>query len=154
MPIPHPLEVMVEDAATAALFLDFDGTLAPIVDDPAAARVHPVAHAALVRLVPLLGTVAVVSGRPAEFLVEWTTYSPRADANAHRRIRALNAEVVKIAGFKDQAFPNYPDNEAVRDYFPNRGEIERMRKLLDPDGLSTSSLLAEPSGIRGDTACR
>lgn len=91
---------------------------------------------------------------PAEFLVEWTTYSPRADANAHRRIRTLNAEVVKIAGFKDQAFPNYPDNEAARDYFPNRDEVEQVRKLLDPDGLSTSSLLAEPLRARGDAGCR
>jgi trehalose 6-phosphate phosphatase len=70
VPVPQPLDVMVDDAATAALFLDFDGSLAPIVDDPAAARVLPAAHAALVRLVPLLGTVAVVSGRPAEFLLD------------------------------------------------------------------------------------
>jgi len=61
---------MVAVAPRAALFLDFDGTLAPIVDDPAAARVLPAARLALARLVPLLGTVAVVSGRPAAFLVD------------------------------------------------------------------------------------
>ncbi len=99
-------------------------------------------------------TGPATSLHPSEFLVEWTTYSPRADANAHRRIRALNAEVVKIAGFKDQAFPNYPDNEAARDYFPNRDEVEHMRKLLDPDGLSTSSLLAERPRASGDAGCR
>jgi trehalose 6-phosphate phosphatase len=70
VPVPRPLEVMVDDAGTAALFLDFDGSLAPIVDDPAAARVLPAARAALVRLVPLLGRVAIVSGRPAEFLLD------------------------------------------------------------------------------------
>jgi trehalose 6-phosphate phosphatase len=70
VPVPHPLTAMVEEPATAALFLDFDGSLAPIVLDPAAARVLPAARAALVRLVPRLGTVAVVSGRPAAFLVD------------------------------------------------------------------------------------
>ncbi len=68
--VPDPLGVMVEDAVHAALFVDFDGSLAPIVDDPAAARVLPAARAALARLVPLLGRIAVVSGRPVAFLVE------------------------------------------------------------------------------------
>jgi trehalose 6-phosphate phosphatase len=68
--VPEPLVAMVDGAADAVLFVDFDGSLAPIVDDPAAARVLPAARAAVARLVPLLGTVAVVSGRPAAFLVD------------------------------------------------------------------------------------
>jgi len=59
---------LVASAQQALLGLDFDGSLAPIVDDPAAARILPAARAALGRLVPLLGRVAVVSGRPAAFL--------------------------------------------------------------------------------------
>ena len=94
MPVPHPLGVMVEDAATAALFLDFDGTLAPIVDDPAAARVHPVAHAALVRLVPLLGTVAVVSGRPAAFLVDALGIEHLVYAGTYGLERVVDGQVV------------------------------------------------------------
>jgi trehalose 6-phosphate phosphatase len=58
----------VGDPTAAALFVDFDGSLAPIVVDPAAARPLPAAQAALARLVPLLARVAVVSGRPARFL--------------------------------------------------------------------------------------
>ena len=43
---------------------DFDGTLAPLVDDPARARALPAAEAALVRLAALPRTeVALVSGR-------------------------------------------------------------------------------------------
>lgn len=94
MPVPHPLEVMVEDAATAALFLDFDGTLAPIVDDPAAARVHPAARAALARLVPLLGTVAVVSGRPAEFLVDALDVEHLVYAGTYGLERIVDGQVV------------------------------------------------------------
>lgn len=48
------------------LALDFDGTLSPIVDDPAAAWIHPDSLAALRRLGPVLGTIAIITGRPVE----------------------------------------------------------------------------------------
>ena len=54
--------------ARSALLLDFDGALAPIVADPDAARPLPEALTALHRLVGQIGIVAVVSGRPVEFL--------------------------------------------------------------------------------------
>lgn len=50
--------------------LDFDGTLAPIVDDPDAARIHPAAPELLVRLAALTGGVAVVTGRPVRQVIE------------------------------------------------------------------------------------
>ncbi len=52
----------------SAVLLDFDGALAPIVADPDAARALPEALEALHRLVGRIGLVAVVSGRPVEFL--------------------------------------------------------------------------------------
>jgi trehalose 6-phosphate phosphatase len=48
--------------------VDFDGTLAPIVADPSSARAVPGAAAALRELAGHFKSVAVVSGRPAEFL--------------------------------------------------------------------------------------
>lgn len=54
----------------AAVLTDFDGTLAPIVDDPTTAAASPVAVAALGRLVGRYATVGVVSGRPVSFLRE------------------------------------------------------------------------------------
>ncbi|MGO9341460.1 MAG: trehalose-phosphatase [Acidimicrobiales bacterium] len=48
--------------------VDFDGTLAPIVADPSSARAVPGASTALRDLAGHFGSVAVVSGRPAEFL--------------------------------------------------------------------------------------
>jgi len=56
--------------ARAALMFDLDGTLAPIVDDPAAARPIPDALPILERLAERYHTVAVVSGRPVAFLAE------------------------------------------------------------------------------------
>ena len=51
-------------ADRSALLVDFDGTLAPIVDDPAFAAPLPGAVAALGALAGRLGLVAVVTGRP------------------------------------------------------------------------------------------
>ncbi|WP_036195397.1 trehalose-phosphatase [Nocardioides aequoreus] len=45
--------------------LDFDGTLAPIVEDPEQAHIHPDAPEVLVDLAEQVGAVAVVTGRPA-----------------------------------------------------------------------------------------
>lgn len=58
----------VADPGRAALLVDLDGSLAPIVDDPAAAVPLPAAVAACTRLAARLGRVAVVSGRPAAFV--------------------------------------------------------------------------------------
>jgi len=54
----------------SALVTDFDGTLAPIVADPAAARPLAGAAGVLTRLARQLGLVAVVSGRPVATLAE------------------------------------------------------------------------------------
>ena len=45
--------------------LDFDGTLAPVVDDPEAARLHPGAPGVLLELAEVVRAVAVITGRPA-----------------------------------------------------------------------------------------
>jgi trehalose 6-phosphate phosphatase len=59
---------LAEDPRHSAVLTDFDGTLALIVDDPAAATVLPAARAALAALVDRFGRVGVVSGRPVRFL--------------------------------------------------------------------------------------
>ncbi len=57
------------DPGRTLIAVDFDGTLAEIVDDPAAARPIAGAGEVLDRLGRQLGEVAVVSGRPLEFLL-------------------------------------------------------------------------------------
>lgn len=52
----------------AGVFVDFDGTLAPIVDDPGSARPWPGIPDLLGRLAARLARVAVVSGRPVSYL--------------------------------------------------------------------------------------
>lgn len=64
------LAPFVADPRRAAILTDFDGTLAPIVDDPAAARPLPEGVDLLHRLGARYATVAVISGRPGAFLAE------------------------------------------------------------------------------------
>ncbi len=64
------LAALLRAPGRALIALDYDGTLAPIVTDPAAARPHPDAGEALRRLAPLVGTLAVITGRPARAAAE------------------------------------------------------------------------------------
>ncbi|WP_091602220.1 trehalose-phosphatase [Micromonospora mirobrigensis] len=71
-----PLDAEQAWRATAAraretvLFFDFDGTLAPVDDDPTAVSPAPKVLAALEALAPVVRRVAIVSARPVEFLRE------------------------------------------------------------------------------------
>lgn len=68
MTLPAALRPFVQHPARAAVLVDFDGSLAPIVDDPAAAVALPAARDALARLVGRVGRIGVISGRSVEFL--------------------------------------------------------------------------------------
>jgi trehalose 6-phosphate phosphatase len=56
---------LIGAAGSTVVGLDFDGTLAPIVDDPASANIHPDAPGVLVELASVVRAVAVITGRPA-----------------------------------------------------------------------------------------
>lgn len=62
---------MRAEPADAVVALDFDGTLSPIVDDPASARPLDGIPEALGQLTAHYGEVAVISGRPLAFLEAW-----------------------------------------------------------------------------------
>lgn len=57
-------------ARETALCLDFDGTLSPIVDDPEAVRPLAGVVELLGPLAARFAAVALVSGRPADYLAE------------------------------------------------------------------------------------
>ena len=59
------LAVIVAEPSRALVALDYDGTLAPIVDHPEDAAAHPRAAAVLRELAAVVGWVAIVTGRPA-----------------------------------------------------------------------------------------
>ncbi len=68
MALPAPLQPLAAEPGHSALFLDFDGTLSAIVDDPVGARALPGVPDLLADLATHLALVAVISGRPTAFL--------------------------------------------------------------------------------------
>lgn len=60
-----------EDPASTGVFSDFDGTLAPIVDDPESARPLEGAVEALGAVARRVRRVGVISGRPGSFLIRF-----------------------------------------------------------------------------------
>ncbi|PWV52302.1 trehalose-phosphatase [Nocardiopsis sp. L17-MgMaSL7] len=63
------LDALVSDPDRALVAFDFDGTLAPIVADPRDSAPQPGIVAALAELASVVGTVAVITGRPADTVV-------------------------------------------------------------------------------------
>lgn len=77
MSLPEPstaagtaaLAAIIGSPGDTLIALDFDGTLAPIVDDPDRAYADPAAVAALGRLGERVGAVVVITGRPVRTAV-------------------------------------------------------------------------------------
>lgn len=64
------LAAITDDPQNCLAAFDYDGTLAPIVADPTQAVPHPRTVEALAQLASSIGTVAIVTGRPARTAVE------------------------------------------------------------------------------------
>ncbi len=68
------LAALLADPAQALVAMDFDGTLAPIIADPTQSRPLPQATSALHALAPLIGTLAIITGRSAPTAVEYGSF--------------------------------------------------------------------------------
>ncbi len=68
-------QAIVSDPSTAVAASDFDGTLSPLVEDPARARPVEGALDSLARLAGSVKQVAIVTGRPALVAIELTGVS-------------------------------------------------------------------------------
>ncbi len=75
------LAAILADPARALLAVDYDGVLAPIVADPDNAPPQPGAVSALSRIADLLGSVAVISGRPAQVVVDYCRFAERGQSD-------------------------------------------------------------------------
>lgn len=105
------LERLAADPQLAALFLDFDGVLAPIVERPDDAYPPPETRRELERLVARYGLVAVVSGRAREDVERRVDVAGVAYVGSHGLELDPAAERwrTRIGAFADEA--GWPDTE-------------------------------------------
>ena len=70
MKLPAALDALAGQPERAGVYTDFDGTLAPIVDNPSEARALPGSAETLGALADQYARVGVISGRPGRFLLD------------------------------------------------------------------------------------
>ena len=71
------MRAIMADPRHTMIGLDFDGTLAPIIDDPENAYADESAVTALAALGPLVGAIVVITGRPAQTAVRLGGFAER-----------------------------------------------------------------------------
>jgi trehalose 6-phosphate phosphatase len=128
---PDPLDALRSDPASAALFLDVDGTLAPIVTDHDAAQVPPQTAAVLAELAERYLLVAGVSGRHA--------LDARRIVGLDQLIYAGNHGLELLQPGEDETSldPRVGDNAALAEGFTSR---------LDRDALARAGIRLEDKG--------
>jgi len=73
------LAAILAEPARALVAMDYDGTLAPIVESPRAAYPEPGALTSLARLAAVVGVVVIVTGRPVDDVLNLSGLSEAAD---------------------------------------------------------------------------
>ena len=146
---------LVAAAAGTVVALDFDGTLAPIVDDPEKAHIHPDAGEVLADLAEHVLAVAVVTGRPARQVLDLGGLEEVGDAlaehgkelyvfgqygnerwsSSHRVIRGPRPPL-GLASFLRELPRMMRQADAADAYVEDKGLAVAVhtRRLDDPDG--------------------
>jgi len=117
--LPHGLAEVrekVRDAGHLSIFLDFDGTLTPIVDDPATAQLAPEMQAVLEALARRDDTLLVfVSGRSVEDLrprvpIPEVVYAGNHGLEIHGRVNFVEPSALAKAGLLKRLLANLSES--------------------------------------------
>jgi trehalose 6-phosphate phosphatase len=156
------LAAVAADPAQALFATDYDGTLAPIVDDPATAVPAPGAVAALSRLAGQVGTVAVITGRAA---VDAVSLGSLADVPGLIVLGHYGAQRWQAGVLSAPASP--PGVQAVREALPgllaqvgapdgtaveDKGTALAVHTRRTADPAAALALLREPLGRLAESA--
>jgi trehalose 6-phosphate phosphatase len=139
MSLPEPLsaegiqalQAIVKSPMETLIATDFDGTLAPIVDDPEQAYADPNAVAAFGRLGEWVGAVVVITGRPARTVVRLGGFREAAGLDSMIVLGQYGVERWNAA---DDAYlipPDPPEINTIKKELPG---------LLDSLGLSDAKI--------------
>ncbi len=154
---------LCERPGDSALLLDYDGTLSPIVDEPRAARPLPGTSEVLTRLARRFGTVAVVSARPASFLLDvlghpsgveiaglygMETVSPGGVVQASRDAGVWRPVVSEVTRIAEEEAPGGAEVESkglsVSLHWRRHPEIERWARSFADRETARTGLIAQP----------
>ena len=119
-------------APRTALLFDFDGTLSPLVDDPAAARPAPGVAERLERLAGAYRTVGVLSGRPVAFLA------------AHLPATLALSGLYGLETLVDGVVVDHPDAARWR---PVVAEVAELAAAAAAPGGPIDGAVVEPKGL-------
>lgn len=120
------------DAAATVLLFDFDGTLSPLVEDPAAARPLPGVVERLERLAASYRTVGAVSGRPVGFLAQ------------HLPATVALSGLYGLESVVDGAVVDHPDAARWR---PVVADAVRAASAATAPGQPAHGVLVEAKGL-------
>jgi trehalose 6-phosphate phosphatase len=124
------IDALIDAAAEAGIFCDFDGCLAPVVPEPEDAQPLPGAVDALERLAKRFRVVAIVSGRSVADLL--------------RRVQANGVWLIGLHGMeelRDDRIWTAPEAEAAR------GSIEQAARQLDEHLRGIPGVVLERKGL-------
>jgi trehalose 6-phosphate phosphatase len=121
------LQAIINSPSDTLFATDFDGTLAPIVEDPTQASADPRAVAALGRLGLHVGTVVVITGRAARTAVE---------LGGFREIIGLSSMIV-LGQYGVERWNAADDEYILPPEPPQISEVaEELPEILDSLGLA------------------
>jgi trehalose 6-phosphate phosphatase len=134
MSVPEPLsatggqalQAITDSPSDTLIATDFDGTLAPIVEDPAQAYADPTAVAALGRVGEHVGAVVVITGRPARGAVRLGGFQEVAGLQSMIILGQYGVECWNAADDEYRIPPGPPQIRTV---------AEELLKLLDSLGM-------------------
>jgi trehalose 6-phosphate phosphatase len=152
------LRAIEADPATCLVAFDFDGTLAPIVADPAQARAHPEAIDALSALSRHVGQIAVITGRPAATAVEYAGLRAAPDLGrvvvlGHYGLERWDATTDEVTAPPpppgvEQARHRLPEvlaeHDAAQAYVEDKGSALGVHTRRLPDPQAAFERLREP----------
>jgi trehalose 6-phosphate phosphatase len=166
MSLPEPLSATGSEALRAIIdapsdsliATDFDGTLAPIVNDPEQAYADPRAVAALGRLGKQVGAVVVITGRPARTVVRLGRFQEVAGLSSMIVLGQYGFERWNAADDEYLLPPEPIEIRAVRTELPeildslgladagveDKGRALAVHTRLLPDPRAAFTKLAEP----------
>lgn len=128
----HPGEVL--------LAFDFDGTLAPIVDNPEDARLHEGTADALAELGQRLGQVAIITGRPVDAVRRLGRVEDRPGLERLVVLGQYGVERYDVATGEVRS-PETPANVTAALH-----EVRALLEALEDKGIDTSGIHVEDKG--------